>query len=136
METTGTVRAYFLFFGLIGVLMHYSSIREAQEISWLPLIGLFLGISYVCVGLALRALLNRSAWLISSLLVAGLCYSFLTAFNRILIEDAQDPVGVLSRLVSAVFLTLYVINNVRRLAPAIQKRAEEAGNVASVNTNS
>lgn len=117
-ETTGTVRAYFLFLGAMDILMHSAQIRQGQDISWIALIGLFRGISYVCVGLTLRTLLNRAVWLVSSLLIAGLCYSFLSAFNRIFVEGEQDLVGVISRLISAVFLTLYVLDNVRRIVAA------------------
>jgi hypothetical protein len=117
METTSTIRAYFLFFGCIDVLMHYGAIREGHEAVWISLIGLTRGILYLCVGLALPAFLSRYVWLVNSLLVAGLCISFLNVFNRMLLDEAREsPVGVVSRLITAVFLTMYVLNNVKRLA--------------------
>jgi len=132
METTVTIRAYFLFFGLIDVLVHYGEIREGHEMVWLSLIGLLLGTLYLCVGLSLPILLSRYTWLVKSSLVAGLCYSFLNAFTHVLLDKAQEsPVGVISRLISAFLLTLYVLDNVNRLAT---NKTKDTGNVASYRT--
>jgi len=116
METTGTIRAYFLFIGSMDILMSYGSIQGGQGISWLALVGLSRGISYIGSGLALPLLLNRSVWLVSATLLAGLYYSFLNAFTRIFTPGVHDYFGVLLRLAVSVSLTLYVLDNVSRLA--------------------
>ena len=115
-ETTITVRAYFLFFGFMDILEHHDLSRDGHGIPWLSLIGLLLGISYVAVALALRALLNRSVGLIDSLLVAGLSYGCVVVAHRALMESRYSPAEVAVRIVTGIFLTLYVMKNVSRLA--------------------
>jgi hypothetical protein len=125
METTRSVRAYFLFFGSIDLFIHYSSIREVHEATWLSLIGLVRGIVYICIGLTLRTLLNRSFWVVRSSLVAGLCYSFWFALTRASMGGLRDsPAEVSLRLISAVFLTFYVLDNIKRLAAVKQSDSE------------
>lgn len=115
METTGTIRAFFVFFGLIDTFMNWPT-QEGHEVAWLALFGLFRGVSYLCVGLALPALLSRHTWVVESVLIAGVCYSFLLAYARIfLYEEKEPPAEAIWRLASAVFLTLYVFNHVKRL---------------------
>lgn len=117
METTGTIRAYFVFFGFFDAFVHYVALGEGREVAWISLIGLARGVSYLCVGLALSALLNRYARLVESVLIAGLCYSFLLAYARMFLYQEQETlVEVISRLIPTVFLTLYVFNHVERLS--------------------
>ena len=115
METTRTIRAFFVFFGMLDTFMNWPT-GEGHEVAWLALFGLFRGISYLCAGLALSALLNRHTWVVESVLIAGMCYSFLLAYARIfLYEEKEPPAEAIWRLASAIFLTLYVFNHVRRL---------------------
>ena len=118
METTGTIRAYFVFFGLFGAFMHYAELETGHEVAWISLVGLIQGISYLCVGLTLSALLRRYTWLVESVLIAGLSYSFLLAYARIFLYQQQErpPAEVIWRLISAAFLTLYVFKHVERLS--------------------
>jgi hypothetical protein len=117
METTRSIRAYFLFFGFFDVLMGYGTIRNEYEVPWISLMGFFVGVWYLCIGLALPTFLSRYLWLVKSLLVAGLCYGFLSVFARILSSEAREfSFGVISRLIFGVFLTLYILDNVDRLA--------------------
>ena len=120
METTDTIRAYFLFFGLIDTFMHYVTLQEGQDFAWISLLGLLRGISYLCVGLSLSALLRRYTRLVESVLIASVGYSFLFAYARIFLKfsnEEQEPlVGVISRLITTVFLTLYILNHVKRLS--------------------
>ena len=132
METTRSVRAYFLFFGLIDILMYYGQIRDVHEITWISLMGLVRGIVYVCVGLTLRTLLNRFAWVVSLSLVAGLYYSFWSALTRASTSGSGDSAAEVSlRLISAVFLTFYVLNHVKRLAAADALSPEDRPTLAS-----
>lgn len=127
METTRSIRAYFLFFGFIDILMGYGTIQGDHEMPWIPLVGLFLGIWYLCIGLSFPAFLSRYLWLVKSLLVARLCYSFLNVFARILSSVARElSVGVILRLVLGVFLTLYVLDNVERLATIGKNEIKES----------
>ena len=136
-ETVSTVRAYFMFFGLIYILMYHDPAGERHGISWLSLAGLLQGIVYVSVGLALRALLSRAVWLIESVLAASLCHSVLTAFSRLSTKGAEySPAEVIYRLVCAIFLILYVFRNVERLATAERVGVMEPGSVAPESTGS
>lgn len=117
METTATIRAFFVFFGFLDAFVHYAELAEGHEIAWISLLGLFRGISYLCVGLALSALLRRHTWVVESVLIAGVCYSFLLAYARIFLYQEQEPIAeVIWRLTTTVFLTLYVFNHVKRLS--------------------
>jgi hypothetical protein len=117
METMGTVRAYFAFFGLMGVIVAISRIPEGGKASWLAGVGLFLSLSYLCVGLVLPPLIRRSAGLVSFLLIAKLLHSLLTVVHRIFTEGVKDSwVGEISQMSLGVFLTWYVLNNVQSLA--------------------
>jgi len=130
IETVGSVQAYFVFFGLLYLLMYHDPTQGGHGIVWLSLLGLFQGIFYLSVGLALRPLLNRAAWLISSALVAHLSYGVLYAFSRLFMQEGQDPPAeVILKLLSGVFLILYVLRNVERLAAVKQNGAEENGRV-------
>jgi len=130
IETAGSVQAYFVFFGLLYILMYQDPTQGGHEIVWLSLLGLLQGIFYLSVGLALRPLLNRATWLISSVLVAHLSYCVLYAFSRLFVHKGQDPPAeVILKLLSAVFLILYVRRNVERLAAVKQNGAEENGRV-------
>lgn len=130
METTRSVRAYFLFFGLIDILMHSGSMRGVHEATLLSLMGLVRGIVYICVGIALRTLLNRFAWVVSWVLIAGLYYSFWFALTRASMGGSEGSAAEVSfRLLTAVFLTFYVMNHVKRLAAVKQGNAEETGSV-------
>ena len=135
IETVNTVRAYFLFFGLIYILMYPPALEE-HGIYWFSLLGLLQGIAYVSVGLALRTLLNRAAWLIESVLAASLCYSILTAYFRLSMNEVRySPTEVIYRLACAAFLIWYVFRNVERLAAAARIEAEETGSVAPTSTD-
>ncbi|HKV12346.1 MAG TPA: hypothetical protein VJ725_29645 [Thermoanaerobaculia bacterium] len=117
METTGTIRLYFMFFGFLDAFMNYTALAQGREVAWVSLVGLVRGLSYLCVGSVLTALLKRHAWLVESVLVAGLGYSFLLAYARIfLYQKPEPPAEAIWRLMSASFLTLYVLNHVRRLS--------------------
>jgi hypothetical protein len=117
METTGTIRAYFMFFGLFDAFVHYAELTSGHEVAWISLIGLLRGLAYLCVGLALSVLLRRHTWLVESTLIAGLCYSFLLAYARIFLYQQQErPAEVIWRLASTAFLTLYVFKHVERLS--------------------
>lgn len=132
METIRSVRAYFLFFGLIDILMYYGPIRDVHEVTWLSLIGLVRGIVYISVGLTLRTLLNRFAWVVSLSLVAGLYYSFWSALTRASISGSGDSAAEVSlRLIFAVFLTFYVLNHVKRFATAEALSSEHRPTLAS-----
>jgi hypothetical protein len=132
-ETAVTIRAYFLFFGIMDILVHHDLTREGRGIPWLSLIGLLLGIAYVLVGVAFRALLNRSVWLINSLLVAGLSYGCVVVVSRAFMDEFRySPAEVAVRIVTGIFLTSYVMNNVSRLAAGMQNgsrvpQAQEVG---------
>jgi hypothetical protein len=128
METAGTIRAYFVFFGLFDAFVHYAELRAGHEVAWISLIGLLRGISYLCVGLALSALLSRYAWLVESALIAGLCYSFLLAYARMFLYQQQErPAEVIWRLVSTAFLTLYVFKHVERLSVSSTRHEPNTG---------
>jgi hypothetical protein len=135
IETADSVQAYFVFFGMLYILMYHDPTQGGRGIVWLPLLGLLQGIFYLSVGLVLRVLLNRAAWLISSVLVAHLSYCVLYAFSRLFNEGQAPPVKVIFRLVTAIFLILYVLRNVERLAAAKQNGAEETGRVAPASTD-
>jgi hypothetical protein len=108
METPGTIRAFFIFFGLIDTFMNWPT-EEGHEVAWLALLGLIRGISYLCVGLALSALLRRQTWVVESVLIGGMCYSFLLTYARIFLYQEKEPIAeAIWRLISAAFLTLYV----------------------------
>jgi hypothetical protein len=117
METTGTIRAYFVFFGLLSGFVCYAELRAGHEVAWISLIGLLQGISYLCAGLALSVLLSRYTWLVELVLMAGLGYSFLFAYARIFLYQQQEPPAqVVLRLVSNAVLTLYVFKHIGRLS--------------------
>ncbi len=135
-ETANSVQAYFLFFGLLYILMYHDPSQGGHGIVWLSLLGLLQGIFYVAVGLALRPLLSRATWLISSVLVAHLSYCVLYAFSRLFMHKGQDPPAeVILKLLTAIFLILYVLRNVERLAAVKQNGAEENGRVAPASTD-
>ena len=90
METTGTIRAYFVFFGFFGAFVHYAELTAGYEVAWISLMGLLLGLVYLCVGLALSVLLRRYIWLVESALIAGVCYSILLAYARIFLYQQQE----------------------------------------------
>lgn len=115
METTRTIRAFFLFFGLIDTFMNWPT-GEGHEVAWLALLGLLRGISYLCVGLALPVLLSRHTWVVESVLVGGMGYSFLLAYARMfLFEEKEAPGEAIWRLIAAAFLTLYVFKHLKHL---------------------
>jgi hypothetical protein len=91
METTGTIRAYFVFCGLLSAFGHYARLIAGHEVTWISVVGLLDGITYLGVGLALPALLSRYTWLVESVLIAGLGYSFLFAHARIFLYQQQEP---------------------------------------------
>ena len=117
METTRTIRAFFVFIGFLEGFVHYSNLVDGHEVAWISLLGLLKGIAYLCVGLALSALLRRHTQVIESVLIAGLGYSFLLAYSRIfLFQEQEPPFEVILRLASSAFLTLYVFKHVKRLS--------------------
>ena len=135
IETAGSVRVYFLFFGLLYILIYHDPTQGEQGTFWLSLLGLLQGIFYVSVGLACHALLNRAAWLIRAVLVEHMSYSVLYAFSHLFMNEAQNPPAqLIFRLACAVGLILYVLRNVERLAAAKQNGAGGAGSVAPADT--
>jgi hypothetical protein len=129
VETTRTVRAYFLFFGSAAILARYGTMQEEHKMVWIFLVGIVLGILDVCAGLALPVLLGRHAELVKLLLVADLsCGAWITLFYGYFGEVRSSPLQVTTRLISGVFLTLYVMDNIDRLSAARTNGNQEAGN--------
>lgn len=122
IETTRSIRAYFLFFGLMRLIMSYPLPGE-QEL-FLSFVSLALGIGYVFVGLALPSLLVRSTWWINTLLGLHLGYSSWRAWARYRADPDPEVFGLVVRLVAGVCLTLLVFSSLRRLAATAQNEAQ------------
>ena len=126
MESTGTVKAFFIFFGSLGILGHLAEAMGGQKGLLLPIVGLCLAISYVCVGLFLSALLARLAWLVRSLLIAGFLYTLVSDIARI--SSGESPLfNVAGNLLFALFLTWYLLGNVKKLSTESQNGTGEGG---------
>jgi hypothetical protein len=50
METADSIRAYFVFFGFLYILIYHDPAQGGHGIVWLSLLGLLQGIFYVSVG--------------------------------------------------------------------------------------
>jgi len=117
MESIGTVKAFFIFFGSLAVLGCIAEARDGQ----VPLVGLCFAILTLCIGLFLRGLLPRHAWLISSLLIVGFLYTLVIDIASI--ASGESP--VLKKVVDLfirLFLTFYLLSNVKRLATEAQMK--------------
>lgn len=81
------------------------------------LLDLRRGTSYLCVGLALPALLSRHAKVVESALATGVCYSFLFAYARVFLYQEQEPIAeMIFSLITTIFLTFCVLDHVKLLS--------------------
>jgi hypothetical protein len=125
METPRTLRAYFLFFGIIGVLVNYGRLEEGSAPTWLPWIGLAVYLLYLYIGLMLHVLLKRSPRQIRFSLLAYVFYSTLYASVRLflgLVPRDEILTEILS-LATGVSLALYVTRHVDFLVNSRQSAA-------------
>ena len=124
-ESTGSLKAYFIFLGVVYSLDSIGSLAFVSQnifllVSWA--FSLVFGTAYLYTGLSLRKLLVRSPHRINLVIYASLVQQFLSFIFKLIFIGLQ-PRDFISLSISVV-IAVYLLFQVRRLSKIEQSRAE------------
>ena len=119
-ETPRSLRAYLILVGLIGALAQLPGVLSDQVGPLgrlLSLVGVAVAVGYAWAGVSFNSLIVTNSRRIEQILIAGLAYSILIAVIIVLFAPlAAEAGGAIVRGIGGFLITLYLLNNVRRLA--------------------
>lgn len=134
-ETEGSLRAYFLFAGLLGAITSFVQLADMNArhanltpgraaALYIPFVAeLILGCAYVVAGVRLKsALLNGAGWIKTLLQISGAMQVITFVLTMGLFgSSARSHIGM---PVVALLITLYLYNSVKRLSAEAVARAQ------------
>lgn len=135
-ETEGSLRAYLLLAGVIGVVHSLADLSTARVLtdygipagSVAVLVALLVAsvavaVGYVVAGIRLKAVLPLGALWVQRVLLAGFILSLVQGVFVATVVAYEAPIGAVIGALVAMAVTSYLLVNVRRLVAAARERA-------------